>query len=168
MADYAVAHTLTLTDANGDTAKMKIDQGLVVDSTTVAQLISQTDALITALGAPGVITNAKVTSATITILKEKASPTGALNSEYSSVTDGARLNFVSSGTNKWVTTIPAPVPACFGATPNEEVVDPTGPLAAWITAFESVVLGIGVANPVYNGGVKVGRHARRRAQHKVA
>lgn len=167
MANYDAWLTLELTDANGDTAKMKVPFGEVPDTVTIATLAGQVVTALTALGAPGVITNAKVTSAVVSFLQEKANVTGALDAQYSSVTDGARLSFISTAGDKSQTTIPAPVPGVFGATPNESTVLVGGSAAAWITYYASHALGTGGSAFLYNGGVKVGRHARKRAQHKV-
>ena len=167
MATYAVSYHLTLTDANGNTAQMVVPAGDLTDTATVANLVTNITGLLTALGAPGTITNAKVTSARISILEEKASPSGAVDAEFSGVEDGAQLNFQNSQGARGILRIPAPIPTVFAAAPNENVVDPGGPVSALITWYVAHAgSGINLIN-VYNGGVKVGRHARRRAQHKV-
>lgn len=167
MANYYLETTLTLTDANGDTAQLKFPVGDTTDTITLAAMVADVNALITALGAPGTITNAKVTSAKITALVLKANPTGALNAQFSQVTDGARLNFLNSAGGRGVLVVPAPIPTVFAGPPNEDVVDSGGPIAALITYYTGHASHEGGLLNVYNGGVKVGRHARRRAQHKV-
>lgn len=167
MASYQTQIGLTLTDANGDTAQMRFPLGEVDDTTTMTTLAGQVTALLTALGAPGTITNAKVTSATVSFLYEKAGPTGAVDAEYSRVSNGARLNFLNSGGGRGTTTIPAPIAAIFGAAPNEDVVDPTSAVSAFIAWYIAHVDGNGSVLNIYNGGVAVGKHARRRAQHKI-
>jgi hypothetical protein len=167
MASYDVYVTLTLTDANGDTAHMRVNLGTTPDTGTLAALANDTGLLLTALGAPGTITNAKVTSATVSFLYEKAGPSGAVDAEYSGVSDGARLNFLNSQGGRGQVTIPAPVTAVFATAPNENVVDSGGPVAALITFLEAHYFDGSNPLNVYNGGRKVGRHAPRRAQHKV-
>lgn len=167
MANYDTWIIATLTDANGDSAQMRIPLGPVAEATTLTGFATTIAAYITALGAPGTITNAKVTSIVGSFLYEKANPTGAVNAVYSSVTDGARLNFLNSLGGKGVSTIPAPVPAVFGAAPNEDTVDAGGVVATYITWYEATAAAGGSHLNLYNGGVKVGRGARKRAQHKV-
>ncbi len=104
---------------------------------------------------------------TVSFLYEKASPSGAVNAEYSTIEDGARLSFLNSQAGRGQMTIPAPVAAIFAAPPNESTVDPTTAVSALITWYEANVSDQDALLNVYNGGVKVGRHARRRAQHRV-
>lgn len=167
MANYEWTYHLQLTDANGNRASMTVPGGMVSDATTLAQLATDMAGLITALGVPGTITNAKVTSQSASFLISKANPGGAIDAEYSGVEDGARMNFLNSVGGKGILTVPAPVAAVFATVPNEDTVDTGGPVAALITWYEAHAIGNGSALNVYNGGVKVGRHARRRAQHRV-
>lgn len=166
MANYEINVHLTLTDVNGDTATMVIPQGVLTDTNTVAQLVTDTNAAITALGAPGTITNAKVTSASIYILVEKANPSGAVDAQYSRVRDKAILNFLNSSGEKGVLSIPAPVAAVFGTAPLEDVVDASGPVSTLITYYTANAAHSHLLN-VYNGGRKGGGKSSRRAQHKV-
>ena len=168
MANYDTFIVLDLTDANGNRASMRVSLGSVADTVTLAVFAANITAALTALGAPGTITNAKVTSAVGSFVYEKASPSGALDAQYSGVEDGARISMVNSLGGKISSTIPAPVPAVFGAAPNEDTVDSAGPAAAWIAYLAGHAVSNGSVTNVYNGGVKVGRHARRRAQHRVA
>lgn len=167
MANLKVQYVWTLTDANGDTATMTM-QEVLNDGTTLSAIQTISTGFLTALGAPGAITNAKVTSTGVHVLFEKASPAGAVDAEFSSVTDGARISLLNTSGGRGSFTIPAPVPAVFGAAPNEDVVDVAGAAAPLIAYFETNAQDSGSALNVYNGGVKTGRHARRRAQHKVA
>ena len=168
MANYMVDMILTLTDANGDTARMSVPLGQLADTNTLANLATTATGAITALGAPGVITNAKVTSLSFNVLFEKANPTGALDAQFSSVSDGARLNFNNSVGQTGVSTIPAPVPGVFGTAPNEDVVLVGGAAAAWIAFYVAHASRDSTHNiDVYNGGMKVGRSPNKRAQHKV-
>jgi hypothetical protein len=167
MANYETRFVLTLTDANGNSAKMEAPSGLISDATTMAQLATGINGMITAVGAPGTITNAKVTSAVVTILIEKANATGAVDAQFSGVEDGARLNFLNSSGGRGSSTIPAPIPAVFGAAPNQDVVDPAGAAAAYIAWYTAHVNDQTALLNVYNGGVKVGHHSRKRAQRKV-
>ena len=167
MAVYEWTYHLQLTDANGNRAQMSVPGGTVSDATTMAQLATDMASLITALGAPGTITNAKVTSQTVSFLISKANPTGAVDAEYSGVEDGARMNFLNSVGGKGILTVPAPIAAVFASVPNEDTVDTGGPVAPLITWYEAHAQGNGAALNIYNGGVKIGRHARRRAQHRV-
>jgi|SRR5579862_800729 len=167
MANYHTEIVATLTDANGQRANMSFDTGLNPDTTTLATLATQANGFLTALGAPGTITNAKVTSLRVSFLLEKASPSGAVDAEYSLVTDGARLSFLNSQAGRGSTTIPAPISGIFAATPNEDTVDPSSAVSTFIAWYEANVAANNALLNVYNGGVKVGRHARRRAQHRV-
>jgi hypothetical protein len=138
------------------------------DGTTLSAIQTISTGFLTALGAPGAVTNAKVTSTGVHVLFEKASPVGAVDAEFSSVTDGARIALLNTAGGHGSFTIPAPVVGVFGAAPNEDVVDITGAAAPVIAYFEANAQASGSPLNVFNGGVKVGRHARRRAQHKVA
>jgi hypothetical protein len=169
VANYDLLMTLGLTDANGDRAQMRVNLGTVGDTLTLAVAVANVTAALAALGAPGVITNAKVTSAGLFVLVEKANPTGALDAQFSSVQDAAKISLLNSLAGKGSSSIPAPVPGVFGASPNQETVDPGGAAAPWIAYLVSHAATPGSASllNVYNGGVKVGKHATRRAQHRV-
>lgn len=167
LANYLVTLDLTLQDASGDQSRMRIPIGQQPDTALLSDLATIMAAALTALGSPGTITNAKVTAAAISVIYERANPSGAINAAYSSVSDGAQLNFANSLGGKGISRIPAPVTGVFGSPPNDDVVLASGPVSAWITFYTGhAAHDVNLLN-VYNGGVKTGRHANRRAQHKI-
>lgn len=167
MANFITTLHIGLIDANGNKSKMSVDFGQVPEATTITAVNTIVAAGITALGAPGTITNCKVTDVSWTVLVTRASADGAVDAEYSTVNDGARLTFDASDGGQASSTIPAPVAAIFGATPNENTVDPTSAVSTWIAFMEGHEESQSVLTNVYRSGVKTGRHAPRRAQHRV-
>lgn len=162
MANYYVEYEYQIVDVNGDTALTRVPS-LQVDSLTVAQLVTKSGAIGAVLAA---CTNGKVirTSASIGIVTAQfivgtAPPT---NAEYSSVTDGARLNFANGTGSRMSLTIPAPLESDFGTASN--VVNPAdGNIAPLIAEIASAATDRGgTLFNLYKGGVKVGRRARLR------
>lgn len=169
MANYRTFLNITLLDAQGNIARQRIDLGLLPDSDTVAGLATDMAGYITALGAPGVVTNAKVLEQSVTVLLSKSQAGGsgpALDAEFTSVADAARLQFANSAGDRASLSIPAPIPTVFGTLPLENVVDPAGaaaPVIAWMIAHAG---GPALLN-LYEGGVKISRRAPVRAQRRV-
>lgn len=163
MARYNLRWLFQVTDINGDVAEFSFPTN-VPDTATLAGLA--TDVLaIEALLVP--LTNGKVTQAGFRVLQGKtaivvgSSPPN--NAEYSSVTDGARLQFASPDGQRTAVQIPAPLEHVFGASSN--VVDSTQTdVAALISYIEANATTPTGANQysLYKGGIKVGRRARRR------
>jgi hypothetical protein len=162
MANYKGAYTFEIVDVNGDHAVMRIPT-LQIDTRTLAQLATTSSAIGATIVA---MTNGKVVKTGITFdfvtaqfLVGTAPPT---NAEYSSVTDGARLQFSNSLRERLSSTVPAPREALFGAASN--VVDSTqADVAAFIAEIAAAATGAsGTAFNLYEGGVKTGRGARRR------
>lgn len=163
MARYNIRWHFQVTDINGDTANFSFPTN-VPDTATLAGLA--TDVLaIEALLVP--LTNGKVTNAGFTVLQGKSAivvgTTPPNNAEYSSVTDGAKLQFASNDGQKTACTIPAPLEHVFGASSN--VVDSTqtdvAALIAYIEANATTPTGTN-QYAFYKGGIKVGKRARRR------
>jgi hypothetical protein len=167
MADYRGFWSYEYVDVNGDTAMMRLPFNLV-DTKTIANIVTSSAAL-GALIDP--LTNAKniKVSASIDILTAQllVGTTPPNNAEYSSVVDGARLQFSNSVRERMSSTIPAPLESIFGASSN--IVDMTNTdVAAFIAGVAAQCAG-GSLNSfnLYEGGVKVGRGARRRRNPRV-
>jgi hypothetical protein len=156
-----------VTDVNGDTAEVSVPT-YVPDTNTLANLASSSATFATDIAA---LTNGKITRRSIGVLLDEAQyivGTAPPNdAEYSSVTDGARMQFASGSGAKTAVTIPAPVEAVFGT--NSNVVDSTvTPVAAFITSMETIpVSPSGGAYTLYKGGVKTGRGSRKRATRLI-
>lgn len=166
MANVTYSYNFQITDVNGDSANMRISS-ITPDTTTVASLVTNSGT-INALIAP--LTNGKVTSRTITLEVDKAQISAATappptDATYPSVTDGARMSFSNAAGARRTIVVPAPVESDFKTDSN--VVNPSDTNVAAFIA-EIVALGnLGGATNLYEGGVKVGRHSRRRATHKT-
>lgn len=162
MASYPLRFLLQVTDINGDTAEVSFPDYLA-DTTTVANLATAMALLEPEVAA---ITNGKITRQSVRILFNEAQyivgtapPTDA---EYSSVTDGARIQIADGLGERSSFTIPAPIEAVFGA--NSNVVDSTQVGVAALLASIAVTLKSTSGNfyNLYKGGIKTGRRARRR------
>lgn len=163
MARYNGHWFIQITDINGDVATVRIPWN-APDTTTLATLATDMATLEAAVAA---LTNGKVTRQGVNALFNEAQylvgtapPT---NAEYSSVTDGAKLQFATGDGQRTSVTIPAVIEAAFGSDSN--VVDSTqAAVATFITAFEANAVppsGSGTYN-LYKGGIKVGKRARKR------
>jgi len=165
MANYPGALVFQITDVNGDTAEMAITS-LFADTATIATITT----LIGAVGALIVpVTNGKVTStgARWGVTKAQISTATApppANATYPSVTDGAALSFRNSAGGARRVVIPAPLLTDFIAGTN--TVNPAqADMAALIAELEALSDLDGATN-LYEGGVKTGRHSRRRVTRK--
>jgi hypothetical protein len=167
MASYNLKYKIQVTDFNGDVAEVTFPDHLI-DTTTLATLAAAMANLVAALAAA---TNGKITRQSISVLLNEAQylvgvapPT---NAEYSSVTDGAKLNFADGAGERSSVTVPAPLEALFGASSN--VVDSTqATAAALITEFETQChSSSGALFNLYKGGAKTGRHSRRRVTRLI-
>ena len=165
MANITYSYNFNITDVNGDSAQMRIDS-ITADTTTLASLATNRGTL-NGLIAP--LTNGKVTGRTVTLQIDKAQISSGTapppaDATYPSVTDGARMSFTNSSGQRRVVVVPAPLEAVFKTDTN--VVNPDqADVAAFIA--EIIALGlIGGATNLYDGGVKVGHHARKRATRK--
>lgn len=167
MASYKLKYQFQITDFNGDTANVTFPDFLI-DTTTFAAAAS---VLGTLEGVLAAATNGKVTRQSFTVLVNEAQflvgtapPT---NAEYSSVTDGAHFAFATGGGLRAAVTVPAPIEAMFGA--NSNVIDSTQAQAiALIQAFEnSCHSPSGPAYNLYKGGVKTGKHTRKRVTRLI-
>jgi hypothetical protein len=167
VATYNLEYVFEFVDVNGDTANVRIpsNQG---DARTIAQLATTAGALGAAItacsNAKGIRTGVNILFTEAQLIVGTAPPT---NAEYSSVTDGARLQFANGVGSRAAITIPAPLEADFGSSSN--VVDSTNAnIAALITAYAADASDKGgVAFNLYKGGIKVGKRARRRRSSLV-
>jgi len=167
MANYKGSYTFEYVDINGDTALMRIPT-LQIDTRTLAQLATTSNTLGAAIN---LVTNGKAikTGFSFEVVTAQyvvgASPPN--NAEYSSVTDGARLQFSNALRERMSMTIPAPLEHVFGALSN--IVDSTQTdVAALIALIAADAVGAsGTAFNLYEGGVKTGRGARRRRSSLV-
>jgi len=162
MANYKGYYTFEYVDINGDTATTRIPT-LQVDTRTLAQLVTTSNTLGAGIN---LLTNAKAikTGFAFEVVTAQyivgSSPPN--NAEYSTVTDGARLQFSNSLRERFAMTVPAPLEHVFGALSN--IVDSTQTdVAALIALIAADAVGAsGTAFNLYEGGVKTGRGARRR------
>ena len=162
MTSYNGRYYIQITDINGDVAEVSFPTR-EPDTTTLAAMQTGLAALATDLAA---VTNGKVTRTSFRFLTNEAQylvgTAPPNNAEYSSVTDGAKLNFADGSGERMSITIPAPLEAIFGASSN--VVDSTeADIAALIAQVAaSCISPNGVTYNLYKGGVKTGKHSRRR------
>lgn len=165
MANLTVELAVQVTDVNGDTALVRLQQ-VVADSATLAAIATNVGNMATALAA---CTNGKVTSQSYSVVVNKAQISAGTapppaNATYPSVTDGARLSFGNSAGEKRLITVPAPLLTDFK--PNSNTVNPSDAnIAALISFVESQQDFDGTTN-LYEGGVKTAHHARKRATRK--
>lgn len=167
MASYKLEYNLVVVDVNGDQAQVRIPT-FAADTNTLAAL-----ATIMAVWVPDIqaLTNGKIIRQGLTVLLNEAQylvgtapPT---NAEYSSVTDGARLAFANGAGARTALTVPAPLESIFGA--NTNVVDSTNANVATLIAdiAAHTLAPFGGAYNLYKGGVKTGRHSRKRVTHLI-
>jgi hypothetical protein len=169
MASYTVHYNFEYIDKNGDVAVMRIPTHLV-DTTTIAALVTALDAGATAIGAPGTMSNATPLRRSISIFEtgEDPSATPAVDAIFPSVADKARLQFLAplSG-SKLVVALPAPIEAIFAAPPADDTVASASAVAALITWVEGNAKDVGGnAFSVYTSGVRQKSRARRRKTHR--
>lgn len=166
MASYLGAYVVQLTDVNGDSATTEVPIQLA-DTVALSALATQAATLAADIGA---CSNAKVTSIGFRIGFVKAQITSGTapppaNATYPSVTDGARLTFANSNGNRRAITIPAPLLSDFKTGSN--VVNPDDAnVAALIAEIETFGDEGGNATNLYEGGIKVAHHARKRVARK--
>jgi hypothetical protein len=167
MANYPARYTIEVVDVNGDVAITTMPT-LHGDANTVAQMATESGLFNTALAAT---TNSKVIKRSVTILFDEAqlvvgsSPPN--NAEYSSVTDGARLQFSNNLGERYSMTVPAPLESDFGTSSN--VVNSADTNVAALISFiiSHATNQAGTLFNLYKGGIKVGRRARRRRSSLV-
>lgn len=162
MANYKIRQTFQIVDVNGDIASLEVPS-VQPDTRTLAQAQSTNALLAAALTA---CSNGKVTRRGYSVMFDEAQyivgtapPT---NAEYSSVTDGARLQFSNNLAERYALTVPAPLESVFGASTN--IVDSTNAnVAALIALIQTAASGASATLfNLYKGGTKVGRGARVR------
>jgi len=165
VASYDTFHHVQITDVNGDTATVTVRR-TYTDTTTLAILATNNAALASAIAA---CTNGKVTQQSATGLFDKGQISAGTapppaSAVYPSVTDGARLNFSGAAGESRALTIPAPLLSDFLSGTNT-----VNPADANVAALITLIEGWndeGLTVNLYEGGVKVGRHARRRPARK--
>jgi hypothetical protein len=165
MANYVITYNIQVTDVNGDSATTKI-RGFVPDTVQLSVLATELALLTSDIAA---LTNGKVTSTGMTVEVSKAHISAATappptNAIYPSVTDGARLTFDSSGGSNRAVTIPAVIQAAFVTGSN--TVDSTNTAVLQLITDVSALSDVGGGTNLYQTGVKVGRHSRRRPTRK--
>lgn len=168
MANYLCHFQVQIADVDGDVATVTYRQ-LQPDSATIANLKTIADGFNTAIAGA---TNGKITreSASVLFLEAQIVPgtTPPTDATYPSVTDGARLNFSNSGGAAQHLTIPAPTETTFLAPPQRDLVDPAGDAAPLIAFLKAHMTDVGgTLLNLYQGGIKVGRRARRRRPPKA-
>lgn len=169
MANVRIKFTQTIADINGQLATISYTDAAQSDASTLATMITTLNAFGTAFAAA---TNGKPVRGSFEVLGFEAQlipgtppPTNAL---YPTVTTGARLNFSNSFGSTAHITIPAPVAGVFLAAPQEDFVDPAGSASALITFLQGALVDVGGhALNLYQGGIKVGKRARRRRPPKA-
>lgn len=165
MASYEVFFDIQITDVNGDSATTRL-RSLYPDTTTIAGLATTAAANV---GVVAACTNGKVTSSAIYILFNKSQISAGTapppaSATYPSVTDGARLSFSNSNGLGRNVTIPAPLLTDFVAGTN--TVNPGDTNVSALITQVIALADIDGSTNLYEGGVKVGRHSRRRPARK--
>jgi hypothetical protein len=170
MARYAVHYVLELQDINGDRAVMRFPSLSVADTVTIATLVTNVASFSSALGVPGVVTNAKVVGESVTILAQDFDPRSAplpIDAEFPSVADKARLQFSTPTGNRMSSSIPAPIEGIFHAPPSDDTVDPASAVSGLITTIAAATGDAGnTGYTIYLGGVRQKQRARRRKTHR--
>jgi len=165
MASYPSDLEFQLTDVNGDSALMRLTT-LYPDTTAISGLATTAAATAALIAA---CTNAKITlqGFHVTFVKAQISAGTApppASSVYPSVTDGAALSFANSAGGRRRVVIPAPLLSDF-VTGTNTVNPADANISALITQIEALSDLSGLTN-LYEGGVKVAHHSRRRAARK--
>jgi hypothetical protein len=152
-----------IVDINGDHAECSMPISLAHDATTD----TVTGLLGTFAGLVAAATNGKIIKQSYSVLFSKAQlivgTAPPNNAEYSSVTDGARMQFANTDGSRGALTIPAPLEALFGVSSN--VIDSTQAQVAPLIAFYVANAHATASGPLlnlYKGGVKTGKGTRRR------
>jgi hypothetical protein len=169
MAIFRLTYWFDIVDIDGDVARTSVNTN-VSDIGVVGDLDTNSNSLGTPLAAA---TNGKVIGRGCTILLDRAQlvvgsspPADAI---YPKVETGARLHFSNANGSRASWTVPAPKEAVFKTGGERNTVDPAATLSAnLITAFEAVADDVGGnALNLYQGGVRTGKHARRRPSRRV-
>lgn len=165
MATYTVYYDIQVTDAFGDTANVRL-QTTTVDTATIAARVTDAQTLASDIAA---CTNGKVTSIGFSVLVSKAQISAGTapppaNATYPSVTDGARLSFANSAGERRSITIPAPLLSDFKT--NSNTVNPDDANVSALISQVEAFFDLDGATNLYEGGVKVSHHARRRPARK--
>lgn len=165
MADYEIFYDVTFTDINGDTARTQVasvnaDTATLAGINTTAQTLASdlqacSNAKVTAIGMHVTFTKAQISAAT-------APPPASAT--YPSVTDGAKLSFAASSGSRRQVTVPAPLLSDFKTDTN--TVNPDDANVSTLIADIEAFSDLSGATNLYEGGVKVGRHSRRRVSRK--
>jgi hypothetical protein len=168
MANFNVTFYQEVADVDGNIAVVSAKRYLA-DTSTMAVIITSLNDFGTALVAA---TNGKVVRASfkVQVLEAQLIPgsTPPVDALYPSVTDGARMNFSNSDGATGHITVPAPTGTTFLDPPLRDIVDPTGDAAALITWMQTYATDSGGTHlNLYQGGIKVGRGARKRRPPKA-
>lgn len=169
MPNYKTTFMVQIVDINGDTAETSYTANF--NGTEVfSDLVTLQNEFATLLSA---ITNGKVIRQRFSVLVDEAQllvgTTPPNEAEYSKVETGARLQFANAQGSRASLTVPAPILATFNAAGNANTVDPTQAGVAALIAFikaNSFDDGLNALN-LYQGGVRVSHHARRRPNRRI-
>jgi len=169
MAIYKLTYWMDVVDVDGDVARVALNT-FEGDTGTVADIATNSATFGTDLIA---LSNGKTIRRGATLLFDEAQlivgtapPTDAI---YPKVEDGARLQFSNALGSRASITVPAPKEAVFKDEGERNTVDPTAAaVATFITFFKATAQDAGLnALNLYQGGVKVAKHARRRPSRRV-
>lgn len=162
-------YNFLVVDINGDTALASFE-AFFPPAGLGSDLQANSATIATALAAA---TNGKIIRRSVSLLLDEAqyiigvSPPA--EAEYSKVETGARLQFSNAAGTRAAFTVPAPKLSDFNGAGNANTVNPLDAnMSALIVALESVLTDDeGTPVNLYQGGVKTGRHARRRPNRRV-
>lgn len=165
MATYTVYNDIQITDVNGDSALVRV-QDTAADTVTLATAAAN---LAIIVGVVAACTNGKVTSSGMHVVVSRAQISASTappptNATYPSVTDGARLNFSNSSGGTRNVTIPAPLLSDFISGTN--TVNPSDSNIAPLIAELEALTDLSGSTNLFQGGEKVAHHSRKRVTRK--
>lgn len=169
MASIPVSYDLQIVDINGDTASVTVN-GYTDDAAMVSDVAANVG---TIAGLVAACSNGKVIRQRISFLVDEAQllvgTTPPNEAEYSKVETGARIQFSNAGGSRLSLTVPSPILANFSAAGNANTVNPTSTAMAALIAWIKANINDEAGNPLnlYQGGVRVSHHARRRPNRRV-
>jgi len=169
VANITAALELLVVDINGDTAQVVLNT-VTDDAALISDLTAEVGNFATALAAT---TNGKIIRQRLSFLVDEAQlivgTTPPNEAEYSKVETGARINFSNAEGSRGAITVPAPILANFSAAGNANTVNPTSTAMAALIAFVKANMADKGGNllNLYQGGVRVSHHARRRPNRRV-
>lgn len=169
MANFKTTLWVEIIDIDGDTARVSLNT-MEGDTGILSDIATNTATLATNLAA---VSNGKVVKQGVTVIFDEAQflvgTTPPTDATYPKVEDGARLQFSNAEGSRASITIPAVRELAFNTPSDRNTVNPTQTaVKALIDFFKATALDSGLnALNLYQGGVKVARHARRRPNRKA-